>query len=135
MRPIDRSLLIDDTLGNISEVRGWLSSFWSTIESFERHGLGFCLIIGDTIVSWCLAVYASGRQVELGLATAAAYRNQGYATLVGGACIDLCLRSDIIPHRHTFEDNLPSIAVPAKLGFGLPQTYPVYRLLVDDFSS
>ena len=132
VRPIDRSLIVDDSLGNISEVRGWLSSFWNTIESFETHGLGFCLVIGDIIASWCLAVYASGRHVELGLATAAEYRNRGFATLVGGACIDLCLRSDRIPHWHSFEDNRPSIVVAEKLGFGLPQTYPVYRLLVDE---
>lgn len=135
VRPLDRNVILDDSLGNISEVRGWVSSFWSSIESFETHGLGFCLLLADTVVSWCLVVYASGRQVELGLATVAEYRNRGYATLVGGACIELCLRHDKIPQWHTFEDNQPSIAVAEKLGFGLPQIYPVYRLIVEDIAT
>jgi RimJ/RimL family protein N-acetyltransferase len=132
VRPIDAELIAQESLGNISEVRGWLSSFWSSLESFENHGFGFCLIIDDSIVSWCLTVYASGRYVELGLATVPEYRNQGYATIVGGACIDYCLRSDKLPQWHTFEDNRPSITVAEKLGFGLPQTYPVCRLLVNE---
>lgn len=134
VRPLDRNLIHDDSLANISEVRGWVSSFWDSIESFELHGLGFCLLLADTVVSWCLAVYASGRQVELGLATVTEYRNRGYATLVAGACIELCLRRDMIPHWHTFEDNRPSIALAEKLGFGLPQIYPVFRLIVEDIT-
>jgi RimJ/RimL family protein N-acetyltransferase len=92
-----------------------------------QTGLGFCLLKGGEIVSWCLSVYASGAQIELGLATDPDHRGRGYATLTAAACLEYCTGNGLEPHWHCWEDNLPSIRVAEKVGFERPVHYLVYR--------
>lgn len=128
MRRIDEELLASDYLGNVEQVVGWVRSFWRSNHDFEKTGFGFCLVHGATIVSWCLSVYVSGKNYELGLATAPAYRRRGCATLTAAACVEHCTANNLTPHWHCWDDNLPSIAVAEKVGFKKRMDYEVYRL-------
>lgn len=127
MRRIDEELLTSTNLKKVEAVAGWVQSFWCSNRAFVQTGLGFCLLRGDAIVSWCLSVYASGVHIELGLATAPDHRGRGYATLTAAACIEHCIENGLGPHWHCWEDNLPSIRVAEKVGFESPINYPVYR--------
>ena len=123
---IDEQLLQQRRLKYIESVVGWILSFWYTTESFLGTGFGFCLLRGSVVASWCLTVYASGRDVELGLATVFDYRDRGYATLTAGACAEYTVNKGLIPHWHCDEENLPSIRVAEKVGFANPTRYDVY---------
>ena len=74
IRRIDETLLERDRLGNIEQVIGWVQSFWRSNQDFASKGFGYCLIKEDAIVSWCLSVYMSGMDYELGIATIPEYR-------------------------------------------------------------
>jgi len=127
MQRMDDGLLARTDLENIHQVLGWILSFWHSTQDFTRTGFGFCLIQAQTILSWCLSVYVSGNRFELGLATDAAHRKQGFATLTASACIDHCVSNRLTPLWHCWDDNLPSIAVAEKVGFEKALEYTVYR--------
>lgn len=127
VRPINLSLLGNQSIGNIKQVKGWVSSFWGSFQDFVKTGFGYCILYKGTLVSWCLSVYASGRHYELGLATVPEFQNRGYATLVAAACVDHCAANRFVAHWHCWEDNLPSIAVAEKVGFERPVGYSVYK--------
>jgi RimJ/RimL family protein N-acetyltransferase len=141
MRRIDEELLESTDLGNVQDVAGWVRSFWASYRGFVERGLGFCLVErapetppgrglgaeGGTIASWCLSVFASGTQFELGLTTASDHRGRGYATLTAAACVEHCVEHGLTPHWHCWEDNAPSMRVAEKVGFERPERYTVYR--------
>lgn len=129
IRPIDQNLLQDQTLRNHGHVAGWVTSFWPSYRTFVENGFGYCLVAdADTIASWCLTVYKCGDQYELGVATAPAYRRRGFATLAAAASVDHAQQHGFTLHWHCWDENAPSIAVAARVGFVDPTRYTVYRL-------
>ncbi len=128
--PIDQELLENDEINGIDSVRGWILSFWETLERFNTTGFGYCTISQQQIASWCLTIYASGRQYELGAATADEYCNKGLGTVVAAACVAHCDTHDYTPHWHCWERDRAAIAVAQKVGFDRPLGYSVFQILL-----
>jgi GNAT superfamily N-acetyltransferase len=134
MRRMDRALLAQRDLVHIEHARGWVGSFWRSIEDFVEHSFGYALLkrLPDSaacgVVSWCLAVYVSGANYELGLATMPEHRRQGYATLVAAASVEQALARDAAPHWHCWADNAGSRATAERVGFADPAPYTVLRI-------
>lgn len=126
--PISASLLENSNLGRIQEVAGAIESFWHTSEDFLNRGFGYCLVTENEILSWCLSLYASGNDYELGLATHPTYKDKGFDTLAAAACVEHCSQRDLTPHWHCWNDDKAAIAVAEQVGFENPVKYPVYRL-------
>ncbi len=129
VRPIDVALL-SGQLENADQVRGWVRSFWHSDQDFLRLGLGCCLLADDAVASWCLTVFASGQDRELGVATVEAYRQRGYAAIVASATLEELARTGYTPHWHCWEENYPSRALAGRVGFADPVTYSVYRFAI-----
>ena len=127
LRRLDEASLARADLRNMEHVAGWVRSFWRSDADFVKIGFGFCLLQGDVIAGWCLSVFVSGGNFELGLATMPEYRGRGYATLVAAASVAHCVEHDFTPHWHCWEDNIPSQRAAEKVGFANPTTYTVYR--------
>lgn len=127
MRRIDAWILQNQDLENAGQMLAWVLSYWDSVPAFESTGFGYCLLDEQVVASWCLTVYASSRQFELGVATVAQFRNRGLATLTTAACLEHCLTNGYNPHWHSWEHNRPSIAVAQKVGFERPMGYSVYR--------
>jgi len=127
VKPINESLLESNEFENIDQVIGWVQSFWRSNQDFTKKGIGYFLIKGKTIVSWCLSVYVSGTNYELGVATVPEYRQQGWATLVASACVAYCEENGFTPHWHCWNDHQGSIAVAERIGFEKPKTYYAYK--------
>jgi RimJ/RimL family protein N-acetyltransferase len=127
MQRIDSSLLEQRQLKNYQDMCAWIDSYWHTQGDFLKKGVGYCLLKGDTILSWAVSVYVGGQNCELGLATIPPYRNRGYATLTAAACVEYCVENKIVPHWHCDKNNTPSITVAEKVGFEKVMEYPVYR--------
>lgn len=111
-----------------SAVDLWVRSFWHSYDDFLVTGFGHCLLLERAIVSWCLTVYASGAEVELGVATVPVHQRRGYATLVAAACVEQAYDRRLTPHWHCWQDNKASIAVAEKIGFVDPVGYVVFRV-------
>ncbi len=127
LQRIDAELLNRKNLPNYDQLSGWINSFWRSYRHFLDTGVGYCVLFEDTIASWCLSVYVSGSNFELGLATDPAFRGQGLATVGASACVAYCQTEYITPHWHCWADNLPSVAVAEKVGFKKSLIYPAYR--------
>lgn len=130
LAPIDQNLLENDELNGIDSVRGWILSFWETLQSYNSTGFGYCTVKQGQIASWCLTVYASGRQYELSAATNTEYRNQGLGTVATAACVAHCDIHDYTPHWHCWEKDRAAIAVAQKVGFDRPMGYSAYKILL-----
>jgi RimJ/RimL family protein N-acetyltransferase len=128
LRRIEADLLARRELVNMPEMLGWIDSFWPTRQAFLREGLGYCLLEGETVASWALAVYVAGEAVELAAATAVAHRRRGLATLAAAAALDLCLAQGRTPHWHCDLANVASVKIAAALGFVPLRDYTVYRI-------
>jgi RimJ/RimL family protein N-acetyltransferase len=126
LHPLAVNLLDHSELGNIEQVLGWIYSFWREIEDLLARGIGYYVMHDQVIASWCLTVYASGQTVELGVATAPAYRQQGLATVVAAACVADCLAQGRTPVWQCNVDNQASLAVARNVGFVPAFDYAVY---------
>ena len=127
VRRLTPELLAQVELENMDQVVGWVDSFWRSHAAFAETGFGFGAFRGQAVASWCLTVFASGLDFELGLATLPEHRNQGLATLTAAASVEHCLSLGGTPHWHCWEDNTASQVVAAKVGFEQPVQYMVYR--------
>jgi GNAT superfamily N-acetyltransferase len=140
MQRIGEDLLRRRDVHHIDHVAGWVGSFWRSVEDFVTHSFGYTLLKtkaqGEgspeavSAVSWCLAVYVSGSNYELGLATVPDHRRQGYATLVAAASVEQAMARGAVPHWHCWADNAGSIATAARVGFVDPKPYTVYRIML-----
>ena len=130
VRRLTPELLAQTERETMDQVVGWVDSFWRSHAAFAATGFGFGALAGEAVAGWCLTVFVSGRDYELGLATAPAYRNQGLATVTAAASVEHCLSLGGTPHWHCWEDNTASQVVAAKVGFERPVQYTVYRFPV-----
>lgn len=126
--PITGDLLKEIQLSNYDQLMGWIFSFWPGIDDFLKEGFGYCTLVDEAIASWCLTVYSSGNERELGLATVPKYRNMGFAAAAGTECLHHCRREGIIPHWQCDTENKGSVALAEKLGFEKSFNYYVIHL-------
>ena len=91
---------------------------WPTIEAFEEHGVGRCILTeaGEPI-SVCYSVTVGEAMAPIQINTLPDHRREGYATRVAQACIHDSLSRGIVPFWECGTDNRPSAALATKLGF------------------
>jgi RimJ/RimL family protein N-acetyltransferase len=111
--PIDRALAerID------REWRETIGLLWEGYDNYERHGYGFCLMMGDKLGSMASSDGVSDTAVNIGVRTAEQYRRQGLAKLISSAFIEHSLRQGRTPTWDTDGMNEPSQILARSLGF------------------
>lgn len=113
LRRIDKNLM-----QRIREVDNPYSrSYWKSAADFEEHGIGFCAVHQDAIVSMCYTAFAWHGHHDIDILTAEGHRGVGLATTVACAFIDHCLTHDLVPKWDCWTNNRPSVALAEKLGF------------------
>jgi RimJ/RimL family protein N-acetyltransferase len=131
---INESLFAGQDLQGIDTMVEWVLGSWRSAEDFARRELGFCVIHGDELVSWCASEYTcepipgAGKMCHLNIYTCESYRRQGLATLVAAATVEHCLANGIEQIGwHCWEANAASAATARKVGFELVRDLPVYN--------
>jgi RimJ/RimL family protein N-acetyltransferase len=104
----------------------WARGTWKSEAHFERHGLGFCVLTGERIVSVCYSVFVSGAHREIDILTAAPLRRLGLARGAASAYIQECLEQGLHPGWNCFTENRASRELAADLGFVPASEFPVY---------
>jgi RimJ/RimL family protein N-acetyltransferase len=127
LRPLDRSLLADDGLEHIEEVREEVVSEAPSQEEFLKDRFGFCALYGeDELAGWCLSEYNSQDRCEVGIATVESHRRKGIATALAGALLDHAHSLGIRRIGwHCWTDNQASVATAKRAGFELIAEFPV----------
>ena len=104
----------------------WIGGIWKSASLFENHGIGFCVLAGDRIVSVCYSVFVSGRHHEIDIMTVEKFRKSGLARAAASAFIDECRKRGLEPGWDCFKDNLASYHLAQRLGFKPTGEFPVY---------
>ena len=131
-RVVDAALLAQNW-SNLDFLTDEMVSERESIEGFLTKSFGICLTRGDLIAGWCLSEYNTGHRCEIGIATHPAYRENGFATLMTRAFIEMARVRDVASIGwHCNTANIGSSATALKAGFEKIEDYPVFIGWFDD---
>lgn len=111
LRGIDGELL-KKTNGSVTP-----SFSWDNPADFEEKGMGYCVTDGNNAASWAFTAAVSGEEIDIGIETAAGYRNLGLAALAAQRMIRYCLEQNKRPVWACRSDNIASGKLAEKQGF------------------
>jgi len=134
VRRIDRELLENSSLKNIQSVNGMVRHSWGapSVETYNRQGVGACILHENTIASWCLTVNIAGNACEMGIETDSDYRRLGLGTLAAMAAVDWSLQQGLtVIDWHCDDSNAGSRGVAEKAGFVKQWEYVNYPYFFD----
>jgi GNAT superfamily N-acetyltransferase len=89
----------------------------ASLETALDHGLGYCLLDGDLVVSEAFAGPIVGDALEMATITHEAYRRRGLARIVSARTIQECERLGYRTWWNTGLGNPASAGLARKLGY------------------
>ena len=123
---VDRAQLERPGLENQDQVAEWVDG-WHSRDNFLENGVGYCLIRGNAIASWCIADTVLGERCEMGVTTDAGHRRRGLAAVAVAAAVEHCLKRGYTEIGwHCLRSNAGSVAVSRKVGFEIERAYDGY---------
>ena len=124
---ITEGLLGKTDVENLSEVVSCIRACWGSTDRYVADGgIGYCLVRAEAIASWCSTDYLIGDVCELYIETFEGYKRRGLRTLTAAACVQACVAQGLTVYWHCFGDNLGSVRIAEKLGFGKTTECLVY---------
>ncbi|WP_285767180.1 GNAT family N-acetyltransferase [Peribacillus sp. SI8-4] len=101
--------------------------FWQSAGHFLDKGFGYSVMKGETeVASECTAIFRGKVYAEIDIYTNAEYRGMGVAKKAAQAFIDHCLRNGMLPRWDCDVENLASMKLADRLGFGEPVMYSIF---------
>ncbi|NEN86452.1 GNAT family N-acetyltransferase [Paenibacillus elgii] len=123
--PLDAELLNDPENDFVLED---LNEFWNSPGDFMDKGFGYCVLKDGIVQSVCFSGYVYGNGHDLVVRTyEEEERQKGLGAAVTFAYLDHCVRSGLVPHWTTDEENEASIALANKCGFVLKEKSKIYE--------
>lgn len=101
-----------------------LCSVFDSYAHYEKHGLGFVIMDGETIVSGASSYTVFENGIEIEVDTLPDYRRKGLALICTSALILECLKRGLYPSWDAM--NPESVALAQKLGYHLDKEYVTY---------
>lgn len=114
---IDGEILDNEKIANTKEVKRCIKACWRNLEDYFKEGIGYALLAGNTVVSWCSTDYVVSSACELYVETFDSYKQKGLGTMVTLACVKECLTHDYEINWHCWHNNTGSIRIAEKIGF------------------
>lgn len=96
---------------------------YGSLDGFFAHGLGYCMMRGEDILSEAYAGPAARGMMEIGVYTHEAHRRRGYAT---AACAGVIAEFEARGYQTYWNcntSNLASAALARKIGYQIAQEY------------
>jgi hypothetical protein len=107
-------------------------SFWNSAEDFLENGIGYVLLKGDELISFCFSSFIVDNKLELGIETVEKYRNKGYSILVAAKMIEFCLNYGFEPVWACRDKNIGSFKLAERVGFS-PSSYHRYYCIGSNY--
>ena len=102
-------------------------------QDFLNKSFGVCLTSGEMIVGWCLSEFNTGHRCEVRIAVEEEYQEEGFATLLSKAFVEMARRKDVASIGwHCSSNNTGAAATALKAGFEKVEDYPVFIGWFDD---
>lgn len=96
---------------------------WGSLDAWEQHCFGYCLMRGDELLSEASVGPSALGRCEPGLITQAAHRGHGYGTMVVARLIQEIESRGYITYWNCSKRNVASAAVARKLGYRIEKEY------------
>ena len=109
--------------------------WWHSFKIFKKNGLGYAVLVDDTIASTCFACFVGDNAVEIGIVTLPEHMRKGYGYLTAMAFLEECNKRVLTPIWHTGIENTPSQKLAEKIGFELVARRTCYYRHYDEFSN
>lgn len=110
-----------------AHIHGWIANNWGTPAAFLERGFGFCTLLGDQVVCWCIADCVSGTRCEVGIHTVPEQRRRGLAAATVAATAGYALAHGFAAVGwHCADDNIGSWKTAERAGFELTERYQQY---------
>lgn len=103
-----------------------LCSVFEDYSSYEKHGFGFVIMNGETIVSGASSYTVYDKGIEIEVDTLPEYRRKGLALICASRIILECLERGLYPGWDAM--NLESVALSQKLGYHFDKEYAAYLI-------
>lgn len=111
---------------SVEFTKQYYMAYWDTVENFLTHGIGFCIMDNEKVVSEAVSIFRSQAYAEIDIFTHANYRGQGLAKIIGERFIDDCIAHKLEPRWDCDVNNVASIYLGTTLGFTNRKAYSVY---------
>lgn len=99
---------------------------WSSNENFLEHGIGFCLMKNEEIISLAFSAFITRDMIDIGIETAKDYRGKGLGFFPAMEMVKYCIENGYRPIWGCRKDNLASQRLAQKLGFIKELSHPWY---------
>ncbi|MGL4731018.1 MAG: GNAT family N-acetyltransferase [Clostridium sp.] len=115
-----------ELMNKIDSEMNFCKGYWSTIDSFDKYGLGYCLIQGEHLASVCYSCTVGNNQMELDLETSKESEGMGLGTTVASIFVNNCIKKEMEPIWVCDKNNAASYNLAKKLGFEEVGSYSQY---------
>jgi hypothetical protein len=124
--------ILSSDLVNMDEISRCIKACWRDQARYLEEGIGYCLIHGADVASWCSTDYVMDGSADLYVETFGSYQGRGMAACVASACVDACLSAGWVVHWHCWSSSLGSRRVAEKIGLKLKSTTQALRVRAPD---
>ena len=101
---------------------------YNSVRDYVERGLGYCIFLGDKLVSGASSCVSSNGRIEIQIDTDENYQRRGLATVCAARLILECLKRNIYPRWDA--DCQESLALAEKLGYSFEREYNAYSVEV-----
>ncbi|QHT61016.1 GNAT family N-acetyltransferase [Paenibacillus lycopersici] len=122
------ALLGSVRMKDLEFVESELLGFWGSLHQFMAHGVAYCAMQEERIVSICYSGFAAGNTHTLGVKTLEPFRKQGLSYSTAKACIEELRSRQLSPYWDCSPCNEASWRLAEKLGFRRTGEYNLYSI-------
>ena len=116
---------IDEETAQAIEGFGYYVTMFGSLERAVENTIGFCLMLGETIVCEAIAGPLTHGVAEMGVETVPVYRRRGLATAAAAYVIRECEARGYRAFWNAAQQNVASVALARRLGFRTEQPFTV----------
>ncbi|MEI5906887.1 GNAT family N-acetyltransferase [Bacillus spongiae] len=112
---------------NIGFINSLIVDWWDSLEDFVHHGVGYCVIENDLIVSCCISSCVTNNSMGSHTVTLKEYRKKGFAKRLVNELLKYCKDNKLEPYWDCMEENLGSRMLAESCGYKKEFEYNLYR--------
>ena len=131
LRKIDAELLSDSKIENLDYIISEILRWWGSFEKYLEKTFGYCTILDNKIVSYCICNFVYDNTHTIGIETLKGYRRKGLSQSAAEAFVEECIAKKLNPHWECMESNLASRALAEKLKFNRERVYSLYSFPIN----
>jgi ribosomal protein S18 acetylase RimI-like enzyme len=106
-------------------VRSIILEFWGSTNNFWNKGIGYCIMYGNEVVSFCYTSFLAGETYVVGIETLKAHQGKKLAQKAAHKLVRDIIERGYNLYWDCMEVNFPSNAVAVNLGFEYAYDYKV----------